>query len=64
MKINYLSIKNFKSIKELEIKDIDDALILVGRNSSGKTVILDAIMAAIGKHKVSLDEFNENGSNI
>lgn len=64
MKINYLSIKNFKSIKELEIKDIDNALILVGRNSSGKTVILDAIMAAIGRHRVNLDEFNENGSNI
>lgn len=29
MRIGYLHIKNFKSIKDLELTDIDDALILV-----------------------------------
>ena len=45
MKIKRLHIKNYKSIKELEIDDAQDALILVGRNNSGKSVILDAILA-------------------
>ena len=40
MKIKRLHIKNYKSIKELEIDDAQDALILVGRNNSGKSVIL------------------------
>ena len=37
MKISYLHIKNFKSIRDLEIKDMDKALILVGKNNTGKT---------------------------
>ena len=48
MKIKRLHIKNYKSIKELEIDDAQDALILVGRNNSGKSVILDAIRVAVG----------------
>ncbi len=36
MRIEYLLIRNFKSIRELEINDIEDVLILVGRNNAGK----------------------------
>ena len=43
MKITYIKIKNFKSISELEIKDMENALILVGKNSTGKTSVIDAI---------------------
>lgn len=42
MRIEYLLIRNFKSIRELEINDIEDVLILVGRNNAGKSVVLDA----------------------
>ena len=45
MRIEYLLIRNFKSIRELEINDIEDVLILVGRNNAGKSVVLDAIRA-------------------
>ena len=38
MKISSLTIENFKSIHKLEMKEIDQALILVGRNNTGKTV--------------------------
>ena len=31
MRIEYLLIRNFKSIRELEINDVEDVLILVGR---------------------------------
>lgn len=40
MRIEYLLIRNFKSIRELEINDIEDVLILVGRNNAGKSVVL------------------------
>ena len=36
MKIIYIKIKNYKSIRELEINDIENALILVGKNNTGK----------------------------
>lgn len=50
MKITQLSIKNFKSVEELVIRDIEDVLILVGRNNAGKSVMLDAIRAVSGDY--------------
>lgn len=64
MQITSLCIKNFKSIKHLEISDIDNSLILVGKNNTGKTGILDAIRAAFGSYQVSLMDFNEKKQNI
>ena len=37
MQITDLRIRNFKSIKNLHIADIENALILVGQNNTGKT---------------------------
>ena len=37
MQITYLSVRNFKSIRNLEIRHIENALILVGKNNTGKT---------------------------
>ena len=34
MKITYLKICNYKSIEQLEITDIENALILVGKNNT------------------------------
>ena len=48
MKISYLHIKNFKSIRDLELKDLENALILVGKNNTGKTVVISAILLAAG----------------
>lgn len=64
MQIRYLHIKNFKSVKELEIKEIENALILVGKNNTGKTVVLDAIRAVVGDIIVSETDFNEKRQNI
>lgn len=52
MQIKFLSIRNFKSIRELQIKDIENAFILVGKNNTGKTVVLDAIRAIAGNYIV------------
>ena len=49
MKISYLHIKNFKSIRDLELKDLENALILVGKNNTGKTVVISAILLAAGE---------------
>lgn len=57
MKITYLHIKNFKSIRDLEIKDIENAMILVGKNNTGKTVVVDAIRAAAGEYTIKEHHF-------
>ncbi len=64
MKVTYLRIKNFKSIKDMEIQDIDDVLILVGRNNAGKSTILDALRMVSGDYQVSDKDFHEQGGNI
>ncbi len=64
MQITYLGIKNFKSIQELEIDDIENSLILVGKNNTGKTVVLDAIRVVAGDYEVKETHFNEKKQNI
>ncbi|MEE3393274.1 MAG: AAA family ATPase [Lachnospiraceae bacterium] len=51
MKFTYMHICNFKSINDLEIKDLENAMILVGRNNTGKTSVIDAILVATGNKK-------------
>lgn len=48
MRFTYLRIRHFKSIEDMEIKDIENALILVGKNNTGKTSVLDAIRLLTG----------------
>ncbi|MBR3607778.1 MAG: AAA family ATPase [Lachnospiraceae bacterium] len=64
MQIKFLRIKNFKSIREMEINDIENCLILVGKNNTGKTVVLDAIRAIAGNYQVQETDFNEKKQNI
>jgi len=64
VKITYLHIKNFKSIRDLEIEDIDNAMILVGKNNTGKTVVIDAIRAVSGELKIEETHFLQRKNNI
>lgn len=64
MKISSLVIDNFKSVRHMEINDIDNAFILVGKNNTGKTVVLDAIRAVAGDYIIGADGFNNKGQNI
>lgn len=59
MQLTYLHIRNFKSIRDLEIRSIDKALILVGKNNTGKTSVLDAVCAACGCYEIQEEDFNE-----
>lgn len=64
MRITQLSIENFKSIHHMHIHNIENALILVGQNNTGKTTVLDALRAVSGDYSISPDDFEEDGSNI
>ncbi len=59
MKISSLLIKNFKTIKELNIDSIDSAFIIVGKNSTGKTTIIHAIRAVAGQYEIHKTDFND-----
>lgn len=64
MRILSLHIKNFKSIREMKIQGIENALILVGKNNTGKTSVVDAIRAAFGIYQVTEGDFNERKQKI
>ena len=64
MKIAYLKIRNFKSIREIEICDIENALILVGKNSTGKTSIIDALLLTAGKTQVEDYQYRDANTSI
>lgn len=64
MKITDLRIQNFKSIHDMHIPDIENALILVGQNNTGKTSVLDAIRAVGGEYQITPEDFGEAGAKI
>lgn len=64
MQITDLWIRNFKSIRSMHIENIENALILVGQNNTGKTVVLDALRAVIGNYEIGKEDFLEDYPNI
>ncbi len=64
MKITDLYIHNFKFIHNMQIRNIDNALILVGQNNTGKTTVLDAVRAVGGEYEITPEDFGEDGANI
>ena len=64
MQFTRIHIKNFKSVRNMEISDIENTLILVGKNNTGKTSVLDAIRVVTGDLCVREEDFNEAKQNI
>lgn len=64
MRIIDLKIRNFKSVKDIHIQEIENALILVGQNNTGKTAILDAVRAMEGSYVIQDEDFQEDYPNI
>lgn len=64
MRITNLRIKNFKSIRNMYIKEIENALILVGKNNTGKTAVLEAVCAVGGTYQICTEDFQEDFPNI
>lgn len=59
MRIQKLGIRNFRAIKNMVLDNLENALILVGKNSTGKTAVLEAISMAAGTYQVSKEDFRE-----
>ena len=64
MQIIDLRIRNFKCIREMMLSDVENALILVGKNNTGKTAVLDAVRAVSGSYQIQEKDFREDFSNI
>jgi len=48
----------------MHIQDIENALILVGQNNTGKTAVLEALRAVIGDYEIREEDFLEDYPNI
>jgi predicted ATPase len=59
MRISKIVIRNFRSIRELEL-EVPQICALVGPNNAGKTNILQAINRVLGKDWVSVTSFSED----
>lgn len=57
MRIKCISIKNFRSIEDQTITDINNALILIGKNNSGKSSIITSIRAFFKKYSIQITDF-------
>lgn len=64
MKFSRIIIRNFKLIREMDISNIENALILVGKNNTGKTSVLEAIRLITGSYVPTERDFNEKMQNI
>lgn len=64
MNITDIHIRNFKAIRDMHIQNIENALILVGQNNTGKTTVLDAIRAVGGDYRIRPEDFQEDLSNV
>ncbi len=64
MQISSLHIRNFKYIRDMEIRNIENALILVGKNNTGKTSVLDAVRVVSGSYRIRECDFNEKKQRI
>lgn len=64
MRITYLKICNYKSIQEIVIQEIENALILVGKNNTGKTAVIDAVLTATGKRQALDREYLDRSKPI
>jgi predicted ATP-dependent endonuclease of OLD family len=50
MKLKEIHIKRFRGIKDQIIKDIDNALVLIGKNNAGKSAFITAIRTLFGDY--------------
>ncbi|MGA9187334.1 MAG: AAA family ATPase [Methanosarcina sp.] len=64
MYIKSVSIQNFRSIENQTITDIDNALILIGKNNSGKSSVITSIRAFFEKYQIEAKDFPPNQEEI
>lgn len=57
MRIAACCIENFKSIRKLAMEEMETAVILVGKNNTGKSVVMEAILSAMGYLPIEENDF-------
>ena len=55
MKIEQVGIENFKSIYSVELSDLPNLVILIGKNSSGKSNVIDALALLFAEFGAEVD---------
>lgn len=60
MRIDALTLKNFRRFDKLEMNFSPQFNVLVGKNGSGKTTILDALSVAMGAWLLGMSKFNKD----
>ncbi len=50
MKLKEIHIKRFRGIEDQIIRDIDNTLVLIGKNNAGKSAFLTAIRTFFGDY--------------
>ncbi len=61
MKINKLSLKNFRLLDNVNINLEDDITIIVGKNNTGKTSFFEAIkILTTGEERLSFEDFSQS----
>lgn len=64
MKITKINILNYRSIGKIEINNINNQLILVGKNNSGKSSTLNALRVIWKEIVIEPDDFHKDTSKI
>ena len=64
MKIGKIHIENFRSIKKQTIDNINDALILIGKNNAGKSAIINSIRVFWGDLALEKGDFYKDSKKI
>ena len=58
MRLTGIHIKSFRAIRDVTIDSVENALILVGQNNTGKSTIIDALRVAFGDIAITKKDFN------
>ena len=64
MKIRSINVKKFRGITDQSINGIHNALVLIGKNNSGKSAFLTAIRAFLGDYNPQPKDFYKNSDII
>lgn len=64
MKIRSIEIHNFRSIQNQKIDVIQDALVLVGQNNTGKSAFIGAVRAFFGDYEITAEDFYRDTTEI
>jgi putative ATP-dependent endonuclease of the OLD family len=64
VKIKSLEVKNFRSIRNQKIQNTSKGLILVGKNNSGKSALLNSLRAFFGQYSIQEEDFHRNNTEI